>query len=308
MSPGERLNQPAKEISTLGAWWLAARPKTLTAAWAPVFVGSACAAAVDSFLPIVAVAALLGAALIQIATNFANDVFDYEKGADDEHRLGPTRAVQAGLLTPAQMRRGMVVTFALAMLVGVYLVGVGGWPIVVVGLASIASGVAYTGGPYPLGYNGLGDVFVMLFFGLVAVCCTAYLQVGSIPPESVPGALGIGALATAILVVNNVRDADTDVKAGKRTVVVRFGRMFGLLEYVAMMLLAFAAPVVLMLGFGFGASVLIGLATAPLGAVLTVKMFADNDGPTFNSLLAKTAALLLVYSVTLSVGIVLGAP
>lgn len=302
------MTQETKEIGALGAWWLAARPKTLTAAWAPVFVGSACATAVDSFVPAVAIAALLGAALIQIATNFANDVFDYEKGADDENRLGPTRAVQAGLLTPSQMRRGMVVTFALAMVVGVYLVGVGGWPIVLVGLASIASGVAYTGGPYPLGYNGLGDVFVMLFFGLVAVCCTAYLQVGSIPMESVPAALGIGALATAILVVNNVRDAETDVKAGKRTVVVRFGRMFGLLEYVVMMLIAFAAPIVLMFGFGFGPAVLLGLVTAPLGAMLTVNMFKDNDGPTFNSLLAKTAALLLVYSVTLSAGIVLGAP
>lgn len=293
------------QAGSVGAWILAARPKTLTAAWAPVFVGSACAYAAGGFDPMIAVAALLGSAFLQIGANFANDVFDYEKGADDEHRLGPTRAVQAGLLSARQMRVGMAVSFALATLVGVYLTLVGGWPIVAIGVASIASGIAYTGGPYPLGYNGLGDVFVMLFFGFVAVCATAWLQVGVIPPSAWFGAAGVGALATAILVVNNVRDAETDVRAGKRTLVVRFGREAGRWEYVVMMVLAFAVPLAL-LGFGFSPWVLVGIAPAPLGVALTRALFRAEGGPEHNTLLAKTAALLLVYSVALSVGIVAG--
>ncbi len=292
---------------SLRAWLLACRPKTLTAAWAPVLVGTACAIAADGFAPVVAAAALLGSSLLQIGANFANDVFDYEKGADDETRLGPTRAVQAGLLTPTQMKVGMAVCFALATVVGVYLTAVGGWPIIAIGLASIASAIAYTGGPYPLGYNGLGDVFVMIFFGFVAVCCTAWLQAGFVPASSIACGAGVGALATAILVVNNVRDASTDVLAGKRTVVVRFGVRAGLWEYVGTMVVAFAVPLVL-LALGFTPWVLLGCVTLPIGIALTRRMFATNDGPTFNALLAKTAALLLVYSVTLAAGVVLGAP
>ena len=298
----------AKKPGALGAWILASRPKTLTAAWAPVLVGTACAAAVDGLSLLIAFAALAGASMIQIGTNFANDVFDFEKGADDESRLGPTRAVQAGLLTPNQMRRGMYVAFALAVVFGLYLVTVGGWPVVAIGVASIASGIAYTGGPYPLGYNGLGDVFVMLFFGLVAVCATAGLQVGSVPPASIPPAIGVGALATAILVVNNIRDAPTDVRVGKRTLVVRFGRTFGLAEYIALVIAAFAVPPVLLAKFGYSVTVLVGLVPLPLGVLLSAKLVGAKDGPTHNQLLGKTAALLLVYSVLLSAGIVLGAP
>lgn len=293
-------------VSPFQAWWMASRPKTLTAAWAPVLVGTACAAAAHRADAAVALAALGGASMIQIGTNFANDVFDFEKGADDERRLGPTRAVQAGLLSPRQMRGGMIVAFALATLFGIYLVTVGGWPIVAVGLASIASGIAYTGGPYPLGYNGLGDVFVMLFFGLVAVCCTAALQVGTIPPDSIPAAVGVGAIATAVLVVNNIRDAPLDGPAGKRTLVVRFGRTFGLVEYAALIAIAFAVPFVLWQGFGYRAAVLIGAAPAPAGMLLIRRLIAAESGDAFNALLGKTAGLLLLYSVALSAGIVLG--
>lgn len=302
------MSAPSVKPGSLRAWLLASRPKTLTAAWAPVFVGSACAAAVDAFSPAITAAAMAGASLIQIGTNFANDVFDYEKGADDENRLGPTRAVQAGLLSPGQMRAGMVVAFALAALIGVYLTWVGGWPIVAIGLASIASGIAYTGGPYPLGYNGLGDVFVMLFFGFVAVCCTTWLQAGVIVPASVVCAVGVGALATAVLVVNNVRDAETDVHAGKRTLVVRYGRRFGLMEYAAMHLLSIAVPVVLWAGFGFRLPVLVTLVAALGSIALTAQLMRAKDGPTHNALLGKTAGLLMVYSVLLSVGVVMGAP
>lgn len=291
-----------------GAWLLAARPKTLTAAWAPVLVGTACAAAAGGLVPPVALAALAGASLIQIGTNFANDVFDFEKGTDDDRRLGPTRAVQAGLLSARQMRVGMAAAFGLATLVGAYLVAVGGWPIVAVGVASIASGIAYTGGPYPLGYNGLGDVFVMLFFGFVAVVCTTWLQTGALEPEAFVCAGGVGALATAVLVVNNVRDAETDVSTGKRTLVVRFGRRFGVLEYAAMFALAALVPAALVFGLGYGPIVWVASAVVLPGAVMTRTLAATRDGVRLNALLGRTAALLLVYSLVLSGVVVLGAP
>jgi 1,4-dihydroxy-2-naphthoate octaprenyltransferase len=173
------------QISPRQAWILAARPKTLPAAAAPVVVGTAVALSEGVFSPGPALAALLGALLIQIATNFANDVFDYKKGADTGQRLGPLRVTQAGLLTPAQVMAGMWLTFGLAVLVGVYLVWVGGWPIVVIGLLSILSGMAYTGGPFPLGYNGLGDLFVFIFFGLVAVGGTYYVQALTLSPAAI---------------------------------------------------------------------------------------------------------------------------
>lgn len=290
------------------AWLLAARPKTLTAAWAPVVVGTACAIAAGGARWGVALAALLGASLIQIGTNFANDVFDFEKGADDEDRLGPTRAVQAGLISVRAMRIGTAMAFLGATAAGVVLVAVGGWPIVVIGLLSILSGLAYTGGPYPLGYNGLGDVFVFVFFGLVAVCTTTWLQVGKVTDASVLAAVAMGALATAVLVVNNVRDVDTDVRVGKRTLAVRHGRRFAHVEYAVMMTLALAAPVVLVTGLGFGWPVLLPLATAPLAVVLTRRLFLARDGASHNILLGQTAGLLLVHGVLLSAGLVLGAP
>ncbi len=224
-------------------WWMACRPATLTAALVPVLVGAAVswrAVGPGAMRWPALAAALFGAMMIQIGTNLANDVFDHEKGADTAERLGPTRVTQAGLLTPAEVRRGMVVAFGLATLAGVYLVAVGGLPIVVVGLASIASGVAYTGGPYPLGYNGLGDVFVFVFFGLVAVSGTAWVTTGTVPLLSVLAAVPVGAIATAVLVVNNVRDRETDVRAGKRTLVVRLGRRFGTVEYALLWALAWS--------------------------------------------------------------------
>ena len=293
---------------SIGAWWIALRPKTLTAAWAPVLVGSACAVAVGGFELWTALAALVGASLIQIGTNFANDVFDFEKGADDETRIGPLRAAQAGLLSPKEIRSGMALVFGLSVLVGLYLVQIGGWPIVIIGVASIASGIAYTGGPYPLGYNGLGDLFVLLFFGFVAVCATAWLQVGSFVPESTTCALGVGSLATAILVVNNVRDVETDAVAGKRTLVVRWGKTAGLYEYALLLGLAFCTPLWLIARHEYGALALIALAPLPLGAALIRGVFRARDGAAFNALLGKTAALLMLYSACLSTALVLGAP
>ncbi|MCA9597328.1 MAG: 1,4-dihydroxy-2-naphthoate polyprenyltransferase [Myxococcales bacterium] len=290
----------------VGAWVLAARPKTLSAAVVPVVVGTAVAHATGGVRVGPALAALLGALLLQIAANFANDVFDYEKGADTDERLGPTRAVASGLIPPARMRAALGLSLAAAFAIGIYLTAVAGPAIVIIGLLSMASAVAYTGGPYPLGYNGLGDVFVLVFFGFVAVGGTAFVQLGRVPAEALIAALPVGALATAILVVNNIRDVDTDVKAGKRTLAVRFGRGFAVAEYAFLLVVSFTAPVVL-LGRGFGALVLLPLATLPLAVFLFDRVRTER-GTVLNTRLAMTAALLLGFGVLLSAGIALGRP
>ncbi len=289
---------------SLRAWILASRPATLTAAIVPVLVGSAVAHAVGGFRWPPALAALIGSMLIQIATNFANDVFDHEKGADTEERLGPTRATATGLLTSRQMRTALVVTLGLALIPGVYLVSVGGWPIVIIGIASMLSGVAYTGGPYPLGYHGLGDVFVFVFFGLVAVCGTVFVQANTIPLLAWLAASAVGAIATAILVVNNVRDRETDVKAGKRTLAVRLGKRGGIIEYIGLFVLAYAVPVLAMVLANTGVWVLLPLVSLPL-AIRLVAALATKEGRALNAVLGQTAMLLLLYGVLLSVGLVL---
>lgn len=290
------------EPGSIGAYLLAARPKTLTAAAVPVLVGSACAHAVGGFSAGPALAALLGSGFVQIGTNFANDVFDYEKGADTAERLGPTRATQAGLLTPRQVKAGMILCFALATLCGVYLTAVAGWTVVAIGVLSILSGIAYTGGPYPLGYNGLGDVFVFLFFGLVAVAGTAFVQLGRVPALSLWAALPVGALATNILVVNNLRDRETDVKAGKRTLAVRFGRGAALAEYALMLGCAYAVPVGLWATGMGGVKVLLPLLSLPLGGVLLMRV-AQRAGRELNPLLGASAGLLLAYGALFAVGL-----
>jgi len=278
------------EAGSVGAWVLAARPRTLPASIVPVLVGTGVAVSVDGFALFPALAALFGSIAIQIGTNFANDLFDFEKGADTADRVGPTRAVQAGLLTPAQMRAGLIAAFGAAVLAGLYLTYVGGWPIVAIGLASIASGLAYTGGPWPLGYHGLGDLFVLVFFGLVAVSGTAYVQIGTV--------------ATALIVVNNVRDVETDTVAGKRTLAVRFGRTFGLVEYAALLAVAYAVPAAVALARGAWGP-LLPLVTLPL-AVRTTHAFRDaSDGPAHNRCLAETGKLLALYGVLLAAGLAL---
>ncbi|WP_437594965.1 1,4-dihydroxy-2-naphthoate polyprenyltransferase [Sorangium sp. So ce1000] len=286
---------------SLRAWLLACRPATLTAALAPVMVGTAVAYALGGMRLGPALSALVGAMLIQIATNFANDVFDHEKGADTHERLGPTRAVQAGLLTPRQVRVGLLVTIALTLPFGVHLALVGGWPIVVIGVVSILAGVAYTGGPYPLGYHGLGDLFVFVFFGLVAVCGTAFVQLGSVPPLAWAAAVPVGAIATAVLVVNNVRDRETDVVAGKRTLAVRLGRRAGVIEYAMLFAVAYAVPVALAVGEGRRWTLLV-FATFPR-AVRLLRVLATTDGRPLNDCLAGTAKLLLAYALLFSLGL-----
>lgn len=289
----------------LKVWWLAARPKTLLAAATPVLVGTACAQALGGFASWPALAALLGALLLQVAANFANDVFDFEKGADTTTRLGPTRAVQAGWVSPRQMRRALVLVLGLSILIGVYLVSVAGPVLIVVGVASIVAAVAYTGGPYPLGYHGLGDVFVMLFFGFVAVAGTSFVQMGYVPRLAWLSSIPVGCLATGILVVNNVRDAETDVLAGKRTLAVRFGREFGVWEYRGLLLAAYGVPVYLAWREGLGAWGLLPWLSLPLALGLWRRVGQDR-GPSLNAALARTAQLLFLFGALLSLAILFG--
>jgi len=281
---------------------LASRPKTLPAAVVPVAVGTACAYRLESWAWDAALAALVGALFIQVGTNLANDVYDHEKGADTSARLGPLRAVQAGLLSPGQIRVGMALTFLLASVAGLYLASVAGWQIFAVGVISILAGIAYTGGPFPLAYNGLGDVFVMVFFGFVAVCGTAWVQMGTVPPLAWVASLPVGALATAMLVVNNLRDVDTDREAGKRTLVVRFGRSQALAQYPLMLVLAYGAPLAMFFVPGGGLGALLPLVTLPLGWRLHRELRAGR-GAALNETLAGTAKLLLLFGFSLALGL-----
>ena len=286
-------------------WVLAARPKTLPAALAPVLVGTAVAWAAGGFRAGPAAAAAVGALLLQIGSNLANDVFDFERGADREGRTGPMRVTQAGLLTPSQVRSGMVVVFGLALLVGVYLTVEAGWPVVVIGLAAIASALAYTGGPFPLGYNGLGELFVMIFFGFGAVCGTAFVQAGFVPAAAWPAGFAAGCLATAILVVNNVRDIEQDRKSGKRTLPVRFGRSWGVAEFGTLVVLAYLVPVTLVATDRAPTTLLLVLLSALLTLPL-VNSLRHERGPILNRTLAGTARLFLIWSVLYSAGLLLG--
>lgn len=291
-------------MATVSTWIAAARLRTLPAAVVPVVVGTAVCAALGHVAWGPALAALAGAIAIQIGTNFANDVFDAEKGADTAERIGPLRVVSAGLVSAAAMKRAMIVAFAVASAFGLYLVSVAGWPVVAIGVASVLSGIAYTGGPYPLGYHGLGDVFVMVFFGFVAVCGTAFVQLGYVPVLAVAASIPVGALATAILVVNNVRDRATDVRAGKRTLAVRFGRRAALVEYACLLALAYAVPVVL--AFTCWVWVALPLVTLPLALARVRALVRATDGPTHNHLLAATAQLLVLHGALFAAGLALG--
>lgn len=291
---------------SLRAWVLACRPQTLVVGAVPVLLGAALAHHAGGVHVFAVLAALFGAVWIQIGTNLANDVFDFEKGADTESRLGPLRVTQAGLIRPAAMRRGMWLSFALALLCGVYLTAVAGPVIVAIGLLSIASGIAYTGGPYPLGYNGLGDVFVFVFFGPVAVCGTVLVASGqaeALAPLTLLASLPVAALATAVLVVNNVRDHATDVVAGKRTLVVRLGRRFGVAEYFGLVALAYAVPPLLVVFRLLPATALLPLVSAPLALPLLRTVAVAHDGARLNRTLAGTARLLLVYGLLFALGI-----
>lgn len=289
-----------KRPGPLRAWVQASRLPTLWAAFAPVAVGSACAARAGCFDGYAAALCLLGAVLIQLGTNYANDLFDHRKGADGRDRLGPTRAVAAGWLSERAMMTGTVVAFAAATLVGVELFRIAGWPILVIGVASLFAGVLYTAGPAPFAYTGLGDVFVLLFFGFVAVCGTAFVQCGTVPATAWLGSVAVGSLATAILVVNNLRDQVGDERAGKRTLVVRFGGEFGRAELVTLVALAY---VVLLAFWWWGAP---GALVAAVSLPLAWRAVGDGTrlrGAELNPVLGKVARLQMVFSVLLAAGL-----
>ena len=295
---------------------MAARPQTLPAAVSPVVVGTGLAVHDGAFAPLAALAALVGAALIQVGTNFANDYYDAMQGADTEEREGFTRVTQSGLISPAEVKRAMYLTFLASVLVGTYLVYVGGVPILVVGLLSVASGIAYTGGPYPLGYHGLGDAFVFVFFGVVAVTGTYYVQAasvlagplpvgvppGTVPPVAVVASLAVAALSTDILVVNNVRDREEDAQTGKRTLAVRFGYGFSRAQFVTMLALAYAVPGWLYVTSRFGVAVLAPLLTLPYAGLLTRTMLTETSGAALNPALERMGKLLASFSVLFALG------
>ena len=268
-------------------------------------MGTGCAIGVGGFRTGPALAATAGALAIQVGTNFANDLFDYEKGVDDEDRLGPPRAVQLGLISPARMRRGMIAAFGAAVVAGLYLTYVAGPAVVAIGIASIIAAIAYTAGPFPLGYNGLGDLFVLIFFGFVAVCGTAFVQAGHVPVSAWWSSLAIGGLATAILVVNNLRDRETDARTGKRTLAVRWGRSFAIAEYGLLLAVAYAVPLVMLASGVAGYGILLPLITAPWAGRL-FRGVVRTSGPAMNPLLFRTARLELVYAVLLAAGLAVG--
>jgi 1,4-dihydroxy-2-naphthoate polyprenyltransferase len=289
-------------LSKINVWIASARPKTLPAAVAPVMIGGAMAYRDGKLNLAVLTVTLVAAVLIQIGTNLANDFYDYVKGADTTDRVGPLRATQAGLVTPGQMRLAFLLTFAAAALAGTYLVAVGGVPILIIGAASIICAILYTAGPFPLAYVGLGEVFVLLFFGPVAVGGTYFLQRGQINWDVLLAGLGPGLLSVAILAVNNYRDVETDRAAGKKTLAVRFGRRFGSAEYVACVVLACFVPVYLSLARGASYWSLLSLITLA-AAVFPIRTVLSRPAPkVLNKVLAQTGRLLLLYGVLFSTG------
>jgi 1,4-dihydroxy-2-naphthoate octaprenyltransferase len=293
------MNSPQNIIKI---WIGAARPKTLWAAVAPVIIGTAMAYGDGKFHILAALISLIAAILIQIGTNFANDYFDFLKGADTKDRLGPTRATGAGLIKPHIMRNAFITVFALAFVIGLYLIWRAGWPILLIGVLSIISGILYTAGPYPLAYRGLGDIFVLVFFGPVAVGGTYYVQALDITTPVVIAGLSPGLISTALLTVNNLRDIHSDGRAGKKTLAVRFGAFFTRIEYLSVMGIACFMPAVLIIinpdhPYALAAMSVFLFALPSIHAVLFDEISAE-----LNKVLTQTGKILLIYSIIFSLG------
>lgn len=300
---GELVSGPRSPIHI---WLMAARMRTLPASIAPVLVGTSLALGASHFDPLAFLAALLGAIFIQVGTNLSNDYSDARRGADTEQRLGPVRVTAGGLVPPGQVLLATYITFGAAVLCGVYLVAVAGWELIAVGAASILAGVLYTGGPRPYGYEGLGEVFVFLFFGFVAVTGSYFVQVQHLPWQAFACSVPVGLLASAILVVNNVRDLETDRRAGKRTLAVRLGRSRTRTLHAAMVALAFAIPPLLWLIGGMTPWLLLILLAVPLAMPVVKVVRTRVDGPSLNVALAQTGALQLAFCLLLSIGLIAG--
>lgn len=283
-------------------WLAAARPKTLSAAGAPIVIAAAMAAEAGALHWPSVLAALIGALLIQIGTNFANDYFDFVKGADTADRIGPTRATAAGMIRPEVMRRAMVITFALVFVPGAYILYRGGMPFLVIGLVSIACGVLYTAGPMPLAYIGLGDLFVLIFFGPVAVAGTYYLQALELPLEVIIAGFGPGLMSTAILTANNIRDIEQDRAANKRTLAARFGRKFAQAEYLTCLFGAMiVVPTILIFMTGQKLGLLLCVFTIT-PAIPAIRAVLYARGPALNPALGATAHALWAYAIFFAIG------
>lgn len=288
--------------SKIKIWIDAARPKTLWAGIAPVMIGTAIAYGDGKFHILSALAALVASLLIQIATNLANDYYDFIHGADTTERLGPRRITQAGLVKPHIVKIAFIFTFSLAFLIGLYLIWRGGWPILTIGILSIILGILYTGGPFPLGYHGWGDIVVLIFFGPVAVGGTYYVQALEITPIVLIAGLSPGLLSMALLTVNNLRDIHTDRKAGKKTLAVRFGEFFTRMEYLISITIACIIPAILFLIKG-DHPYAVATTFVFIPAIPSIySIFMKQIGPELNKTLANTGKLLLLYSVVFAVG------
>jgi len=284
---------------------MAIRPKTLPAAVAPVMIGTAMALGDGVHHFPTALVALCGAILIQIGTNLANDYFDFKKGADTAGRTGPLRVTQAGLVTPKGMIVAMILVFALAAAVCVWMIGRAGWPMAVIGVAAILSGILYTAGPWPLGYLGLGEIFVIIFFGVVAVAGTYYAQSLEMNWAIIFAGLAPGFFSAAILAVNNLRDMETDRQSGKKTLAVRFGRSFALSEYLLLILAGALVPVFIYIYTQDHIYTLIAASVSVLAIPLIKIVLTASDGPNLNHALSDTGKLLLIYSIIFSLGWIL---
>lgn len=290
--------------SKLSIWIVASRPKTLPAALVPVMVGSSLAYHYGSFNFLFSVIALVCLILIQIGTNFTNDLYDYYKGADNEKRTGPTRVLASKLVTVKEMKIAITAVFSLSFILGIYLVSQTDIIILIIGIFSIIAGLAYTAGPYPLAYNGLGDLFVFIFFGLVGTAGTFYLHTNEFNITSLLAGIPVGALITNILVVNNYRDIDTDKEVGKNTLAVLLGKDFTKFQYVFLIIISFLVPVIFYLIFNMNLTILLPLILIPLAFIL-VKMFFILNGSELNKTLELTAKFSAVYGLLFSAGLIL---
>ena len=296
--------RPVRSRVPLRIWAMAARPRTLPAAIAPVLVGTALAGSEGDFRPLAFCAALVGSIFIQIGTNLSNDYSDARRGADTEERLGPVRVTAGGLVPPRKVLVATWLAFAIAVAAGAYLIALVGWELLAVGAASILAGVLYTGGPRPYGYEGLGELFVFGFFGIVAVTGSYYVQTEELSWLALGLSVPVGLLAAAILVVNNIRDLDTDRRAGKRTLAVRLGRDRARRLFVLTVTLPFAIVVALAV-IETRPELLLALLPAPLVLPLVRTVSSRTDGPSLNRALARCGALLALFSLLLSAGLLL---
>lgn len=298
----DMLETSTHKMSKPLSWILAARPKTLLAAFVPVIMGTALAFHDNKFFAPAAIAALICSLLIQVGTNFVNDLYDYLKGTDTEERIGPKRALASGMISVKEMRIAIILTFVITLLLGLYLVYISDWPTFLIGIFSLIAGYAYTAGPYPLAYNGLGDIFVFVFFGFVGTVGTYYVQALEVSTLVFWASVPVGALITNILVVNNYRDRFQDKTAGKNTLAVKFGAAFTRLQYLTFMILSFIVPVVVYITYKQSYYVFLPLLAIPL-AIKLIKMIFTLEGTELNKTLELTAKLSFIYGILFAIGI-----